>query len=262
MRPMRELWRSPLAKMRIDYEQVHVWRAFLDLPAWQAQKLWALLSENERQRARRFRFQTDRERYAAAHGWLRIVLGRYLDVEASQVRFRNSSLGKPFLDSESGDTMLRFNLSHSRDLALYAVTWGREVGIDLEYMHPDLADESIARRFFSPEEVRALAALPAGERKDAFFACWTRKEAYIKARGQGLSLPLDRFDVSLTPGAPARLLGTEGDPQEACRWSLRALEAAPGYAAALAVEGHVWRIRYWHCSSLKIDGFTEKGRKE
>jgi 4'-phosphopantetheinyl transferase len=130
-------------------------------------------------------------------------------------------------------------------LALYALTRGRALGVDVEYVRDDLAGQEIAERFFSRQEVRALSALPADARTRAFFNCWTRKEAYIKARGEGLSLPLDQFDVSLTPGEPAALLGTRPDPQEAARWLLRELAPARGYVAALAVEGRGWRLRQW-----------------
>ncbi len=151
---------------------------------------------------------------------------------------------------ESGEAPIRFNISHSRGVALYAVTCGREVGIDLEYMRSDLEVEQIAGRFFSRREIATLHALPAALRRYAFFLCWTRKEAYIKARGEGLSLALDQFDVSLIPGEPAALLGTRPDADEALRWSL--LELTPGppeYASALAVEGVGWSLALWQWPS-------------
>jgi 4'-phosphopantetheinyl transferase len=130
-------------------------------------------------------------------------------------------------------------------VALYAVTRAREVGIDVELIRSDLKIEQIAERFFSHHEIATLRALPTELRQSAFFRCWTRKEAYIKATGKGLSLPLDQFEVSLTPGEPAALLSTQPDPNEAQRWSLRELTPAPGYAAALAVEGHGWCLACW-----------------
>ena len=143
--------------------------------------------------------------------------------------------------------MIRFNLSHSHGVALYAVTRGREVGIDLEYIRSDLEVEQIAERFFSRREIATLRALPIDLRTDAFFLCWTRKETYLKARGEGLSLPLDQFDVSLIPGEPAALLSTHRGSHEALRWSLQELTPAPGYVAALGVEGHGWDLacRQW-----------------
>jgi 4'-phosphopantetheinyl transferase len=140
---------------------------------------------------------------------------------------------------------LSFNLTHSHQLALYAVTRRREIGVDLEYVRADFADEQIAERFFSPREVAALRTVPENLLKEAFFHCWTRKEAYVKAKGEGLSIPLDQFDVSLAPGEPALLLSTRDDPQEADRWSLQALFPGSGYVAALAVEGRTWRLKCW-----------------
>ncbi len=163
------------------------------------------------------------------------------------LRFYYGPQGKPKLDKETAGEALRFNVTHTQGLALYAVANGREVGIDVERIRPELVDGDFAERFFSPREVAALRMLPVGLRPEAFFNCWTRKEAYAKARGDGLSLPLKQFDVSLAPREPAALLSTKGDPLEAARWSLSALHPGPGYVAALAVEGHDWRLecRQW-----------------
>jgi 4'-phosphopantetheinyl transferase len=144
---------------------------------------------------------------------------------------------------------LGFNLAHSHELALYAITRGREVGIDLERIRSNLVDEQIAERFFSPREVVVLRGLPTHRQREAFFNCWTRKEAYVKAKGQGLSIPLDQFDVSLAPGEPAALLSTQWHPQEASRWSLQKLNPGCGYVAALAVEGHDWQVKCWQWSA-------------
>jgi 4'-phosphopantetheinyl transferase len=130
-------------------------------------------------------------------------------------------------------------------VALYAVARGREIGIDLEFMRCDLEVEEIAERFFSRRETATLRALPTDLRKYAFFLCWTRKEAYIKARGEGLSLPLNQFDVSLIPGEPAALLSAQPDSDEALRWSLHEMTIASGYVAALAVEGRGWSLSCW-----------------
>lgn len=203
------------------------------------------LDGNERVRAERFYFRRDRNHFIVAHGLLRLILSRYLNIEPSDLRFCYSPYGKPMLAKEFDGDRLRFNLSHSHGLALYAVTRARELGIDIERIRPDLTYEQLAERFFSPREVAALRAVPTSRRLGAFFSCWTRKEAYIKARGEGLSFPLDHFDVSLAPGEPATLLSTIGDPLETRRWSLRELDLAPGYAAALAVEGHDWRLKFW-----------------
>jgi 4'-phosphopantetheinyl transferase len=174
-----------------------------------------------------------------------MILSRYLDVEARLLRFRYGLRGKPAIAEEFGADWLRFNLSHSQEVALYAVAREREVGIDVEYVRPDATDEQIAERFFSPRELAKLQALPVDIRAAALFAAWTRKEAYLKAKGEGLSLALNQFEVSLAPGEPAALVSTPWDPQEAARWSLQALTPGPGYAAALAVEGHDCQLRCW-----------------
>jgi 4'-phosphopantetheinyl transferase len=196
-------------------------------------------------RAERFYLQKDREHFIVARGLLRAILSRYLDMKPSQLRFCYNCHGKPFLATTSGRDTLSFNLSHSHGLALCAVTRGRKIGIDLERVRTDFACEQIAERFFSPRENAALHALPSSMRHEAFFTCWTRKEAYIKAKGEGLLLLLDQFDVSLAPGEPATLLNSRWDSQEASRWSLQELILSPGYTAALAVEGHGWRLTCW-----------------
>ena len=172
-----------------------------------------------------------------------MILGRYLGVHPRKLHFFYGANGKPELATVAGDETLRFNLSHSDGLALLAVTRGRQIGVDLERIRKDLAGEQIAARFFSPRETAELHAVPGNAKPAAFFNCWARKEAFIKATGEGLSCPLDLFDVSLVPGEPAALLSVRGDSQEASRWALRELMAGSGYAAALAVEGDDWRLR-------------------
>lgn len=242
--PIRS-WYPPPKVLTLGSDEVHVWRASLDLPASRVRGLQQTLAADERARAERFYFQKDREHFIVARGVLRDILGRYLDMQPGQLRFCYSPNGKPALAREFGGDALRFNLSHSHGLALYAVNSGREIGVDIERIRHDLAKEQIAERFFSPHEVSVLHALPANMQKEAFFTCWTRKEAYIKATGKGLTFPLDIFDVSLVPGEPAALLSTKWDPQEASRWSLQELNPGPGYVAAIAVEGHHWRLKCW-----------------
>jgi 4'-phosphopantetheinyl transferase len=238
-------WRSAPEPLKLDHNEVHVWRAALDPEKSGLYNLEQTLSPDEQARAERFYFQKDREHFIVARGLLRAILGLYLNQDPSQLRFCYSIYGKPSLATSSGESALHFNVSHSHGLALYAVTSGREIGVDLEHLRADFAGEDIAERFFSRREVEALRTLPAKMRQKGFFNCWTRKEAYIKARGEGLSLPLDQFDVSLTPGEPAALLCTTGDPREASRWTLREIEPGPGYVAALAVKGRDWRLKFW-----------------
>jgi 4'-phosphopantetheinyl transferase len=238
-------WFPPPKDLVLRSGEVHVWRASLNLERSKIHSLQQILTADERARAERFYFQRDREYFIVARGLLRAILGRYLDMKPSQLRFYYNPHGKLALARELGRHTLRFNLSHSHGLALYAVTHYREIGIDLEYVRSNLAYEDIAERFFSSWEINALRAMPANTQKQAFFNCWTRKEAYIKAKGAGLSLPLDQFDVSLVPEEPAVLLNTNADPQDASHWSLQDLAPGPGFVAALAVEGHDWRVKYY-----------------
>jgi len=229
----------------LGHDEVHVWRAALDQTASRIQSFLHTLAADERARAERFYLERDREHFVVARGVLRAVLGWYLNRAPECLSFCYGSHGKPALAGDSGGDAIRFNVSHSGGVALYAVTRGREVGIDLERIRFDVAVAEIAERFFSRGEIAMLRALPTEAQRQAFFRCWTRKEAYIKARGEGLSLPLDQFDVSLAPGEPAELLRTRRDPSEASRWSIEELIPAPGYVAALAVEARGWRLTCW-----------------
>jgi 4'-phosphopantetheinyl transferase len=239
------LWSVPPDALSLENDEVHVWRAPLDLEASQVESLYGLLTAEETARAGRYYFDRDRRRFIVGRGLLRIMLGRYLKAAPERIRLCITPHGKPELAGEDGNETVRFNLSHSDGLALYAFTRSRRIGVDLELISRHHGDERIPERFFSPREVGALRRLSADVQLEAFFNCWTRKEAYIKAIGDGLSMPLDQFDVSLAPGEPAALLSTKGDPREASRWSLRSLIPAPGYVGALAVEGHDWRLRGW-----------------
>jgi 4'-phosphopantetheinyl transferase len=156
-----------------------------------------------------------------------------------------SDYGKPFLAPESNHPGFSFNLSHAAGLALYAVTYNQDVGIDVEHIRTDIEYEEIAQQFFSPGEVAVLRTVPDPLKPLAFFNCWTRKEAYIKAQGQGLSLPLDRFDVSLVPGEPAQLLTNLDDPQAVSRWSLQELTPGLGYVGAVAVRRRGFGCQFW-----------------
>ena len=199
-----------------------------------------MLDTDELARANRFYFEKDRKHFVVARGFLRALLGRYLQLEPKQLQFSYGAWGKPALDGEFRESRLRFNMSHSHGVALYAVTEGREIGIDVEHVRPDFASDNVARRFFSPFEVDVFSELPEDDRVAAFFRCWTRKEAYIKATGRGLSQPLDGFDVSLGPAALLR--NEDGAPE---RWTMIDFEVGPGYAGALVVESPVAKIRYW-----------------
>jgi 4'-phosphopantetheinyl transferase len=242
------VWAAPPESLALAPDEIHVWRAALDLPAATLQQLWPTLSAEEQARALRFRAAEHRDRFIAARGQLRALLGRYLNLEAHELAFVYGPRGKPALRDECGGEPLRFNLTHSHKLVLYAVTAEREVGIDVERMRPDFGGAEVAAQFFSPREVTALTALASDEQTTAFFNCWTRKEAYIKARGDGLSLAPDQFDVAFGPGDPARLLRTLHDESEAARWRMEALRPGDGYVGAVVAEAGDWRLRCWQWS--------------
>ncbi len=241
------IWNTAPADLNLGGAEVHVWMSRLDLPERRLSKLEQTLSAEEQLRAARFHFVADRNHYVAGRGLLRNLLGEYLAADARELKFSYNAFGKPELAAASGQAELRFNLAHSHGLALFAFTREREVGVDLEWIRPDFATNEIAERFFSRAEVAVLRALPLEIQAQAFFNCWTRKEAFIKAHGMGLSMPLDQFVVTLAPGESPALLSAECDPQAASRWAMHALDTAPGYVAALAVEGKECAVKCWRC---------------
>lgn len=236
-------WHKPPANLALGADEVHVWRASLNRPHHRLQHLHGILASEECERAAQFHFARDRSHFIAARGLLREILSRYLKLSPESLRFKYTSYGKPYLTDECGGEWLRFNVSHSGELALYALSRGRELGVDIEQIRTGIEHKQIASDFFSKQEVAALHALPAHLQLEAFFLCWTRKEAYIKGIGEGLSLPLHSFDVSLTPGAPASLSAVRGDAQDAAGWTLQALEPGPNYQATLVAEGREWQLK-------------------
>lgn len=240
-----DVWSFPPKTLKLERDEVHVWRASLDLEASSIQSLRWTLCVEEQQRAERYHFPKDRDRFIVARGLLRAILSFYLGKKPRDLQFVYNQYGKPALSESDNRETLCFNLSHSRGLALYAVTQNRNLGVDLEHIRTDFPCEEIAERFFSPKENAVLRTLPLDMKHKAFFTCWTRKEAYIKATGKGLTLPLDQFDVSLIPKEPAMLLSIAGNHQAACRWSLQELIPDPDYVAALAVEGAGWQLKCW-----------------
>ena len=238
-------WLPPPRSLNLPPGEVHVWRAALDLEPAALESAQATLAAEERDRAARFHFARDRQRFIAARANLRAILARYLHREPAQFEFVTSPSGKPELAPGGEAYGLRFNVSHAQGLALYAITRHHPIGVDLERVRLDFAWEEIAERFFAPGELAALRSVPAALQCEAFFHGWARKEAFVKATGEGLSLPLDRFEVSLIPGEPARLLRTAGDPLEASRWRIQELEPAPGYVGAVAARAQEWALKLW-----------------
>lgn len=226
--------------LALDVAEVHLWQASLD--GRPADIFESFLSADELDRANRFHFTEDRTHFVVARGLLRNLLAAYLGINCAELRFSYGAKGKPFLLLHD-QTQINFNLSHSHGRAAFAFSRGRELGVDLEYVKEDFEAELVANQFFSRSEVLALRAVPAELRNQAFFNCWTRKEAYIKARGEGLSMPLDEFDVSLRPGEPAALLNNYREEREVERWSMKAIPAPEDYVGALVVEGHDWQLK-------------------
>jgi 4'-phosphopantetheinyl transferase len=191
-------------------------------------------------RAERFHFSRDRNGYITVRGILRGLLARYLGRSPAELEFCYGLWGKPFLRQENQTRSVQFNVSHSKGWALLAFAIGRNLGVDVEFVRADVAADEMAERYFSAQEIAELKALPQTMRAEGFFLCWTRKEAYIKARGEGLQIPLDSFHVSFTPGEPERLQSSDS-----FRWSLCPLNPDPRYAGALVAEGNDWQLRCW-----------------
>jgi 4'-phosphopantetheinyl transferase len=216
------------------------------------QQLRLVLNDEERGRADRFRFPLHRDQFVIARGALRHLLARFLSIAAGDVVFQYAPKGKPQCKTDPG---MRFNLSHSGGMALYAFTRNREVGVDIE-QHREMKDlEAIARRFFAAGEVEDLMSLAPEDRLDAFFRCWTRKEAFIKAVGDGLSLPLDSFRVSLLPDQPASMVDTPPGQHE--KWQLADVTPCTGYSAALVVENGPLVLSVFN--AIDIDGILQGG---
>ncbi len=216
----------------LDPAVVHVWMRWLQAaPALEAD-LYALLSPDEREQAARYRVESARRAFILTRGTLRSLIAGYIGKQPQELALKRTAHGKLFL---AEPLELRFNVSHTEGLALLAFVRKREVGVDVEKIRPQPDAAKLAERFFSTHERRDLAHLSGSDLQEAFFRCWSRKEAYIKARGEGLSLPLNQFDVSVAADASRVLLATRPDPSEAARWVVRDLTTSPEYAAAFAV---------------------------
>jgi 4'-phosphopantetheinyl transferase len=239
----QQTWKVGPTKPAIWQNEVHIWRARLDVPwSWTFDEA---LSLEDRTRADRFKFESDRRKFCAARATLRLILSRYLGVKPGRLKLETGEFGKPFLADKTVAQGLRFNLSHSHQLALISITRDREVGVDLEFMRSEFVNDDVASHFFSPAEVAEFRTLTPDQRTRAFFNVWTRKEAYIKARGEGLYCPLDQFDVSVAPERPAMLMESRVDAADAQRWNFNDVFAGDRYAATVAVEKSFSRLLLW-----------------
>jgi 4'-phosphopantetheinyl transferase len=215
---------------------VEVFATRLDAGADAVRSSEAVLSDTDRQRANLFTFDRDRRRFVVGRAHLRELLARRLGVRPESVKLTCGARGKPAIAPGSTDLDLRFNVSHAGDIAAYAIANGREVGIDIEAVRAVPNADGIASRFFSRQENEAYRALDPSDRPLGFLNCWTRKEAFVKALGDGLGYPFDRFDVSLAPGDPAKVLRVGSTAGDGCGWHLESPCLAPGLVAALVVE--------------------------
>lgn len=234
-------WRPIPADLRLARDEVHVFRARIDAEGEEIARARSLLSPDETARAARFKFDRHREPFIRAHAFARRILSRLLATSPSELRFTTGTHGKPALE----DGALELNLSHSGGWALLAAARGRPVGVDVERHRPEVETLEIAERFFTPTELAVLRSLEGEARVRGFFLCWTRKEAYIKARGEGLSIPLSSFDVTCRPGEEPAIAGVGEAAAEVARWSLAGLGMGSGYEGAVAALGYGWPLVCW-----------------
>ncbi len=236
-------------------DEVHVRIAFLDRPQAEQSYFESILAEDEIDRANRFHFHKDRQRFVAGRGLLRMILSSYVGVAPGDILFTYGSRGKPGLQPQVGRPAIQFNLAHSHGTAIYAMTQDRAVGVDIESIQADFPVEDVAKNVFSLAELAALQALPKILRMEAFFKCWTRKEAFVKALGDGLSCPLRDFDVSLAPGEPARLLDVRWASEKASRWWMEDIDSVPNCAGAIVLSGSQCRM---HVSQWPLKSGTDE----
>jgi 4'-phosphopantetheinyl transferase len=220
----------------LSESEIHVWRAGLDVTSDRLVQFEETLAPDERERIGRLRAAIDRRRATVSRGALRHILAGYVGVPAAEIRFTYSPAGKPELSGTASGNVLHFNTAHSGDLLLVALGRVPSLGIDVESIRPIVRWERVARRTFSVDERREIEALPAEDREEAFITCWTRKEACVKAIGEGIWSAFARFEVSVTPARPAELLSVDGEPSAAAGWSLYHLEPEAGFVGALAVQ--------------------------
>ena len=238
-------WNLPSGITDLLTEDVHVWSASLDVPEDVLHVLQQTLDSDERIRAGRFYFEQDRSRFIVCHGLLRAILASYLNIEPDRLQFDYTSNGKPFLIQKYRDKALQFNLAHSHELALYAFTVDRRIGVDVERIYSFAKSSQLARRILSKQERAELYRSPQDEKLETLFRYWTCKEAYVKATGEGLTLPLEKIHLSLMQESKARMISINRSVREASRWSLRELHPVPGFAAALVIEGIDYRLNQW-----------------
>jgi 4'-phosphopantetheinyl transferase len=238
-------WVTPPVQLALPESTIHVWLISLTQRGHVYKSLTGLLSSSEQERAARFKFDQHRQRFVVAHAALRSILSQYLKTTPLNVQFVNGPNGKPKLAEEFARSDVRFNLSHSFDLALLAVIRGREIGIDVELVKEDYAFEDVAARFFTAEELAAFRALPVHLQRQGFFKCWTSKEAFLKAKGTGLSGKLDEVEITLS--SEQRVLINAS----VAGWTLSEVNPGNNYEAALVIEGGAMPIECYRWEWVK-----------
>ncbi|HUK24928.1 MAG TPA: 4'-phosphopantetheinyl transferase superfamily protein [Terriglobales bacterium] len=243
--PVSAVWpRGPL-RPQLAPDDLHLWLLHSPDLAGQVPHLQSLLSAHELARAARFHFPKDRDAYIVRHGVLRLLLSRYLQNDPAKLEFRYSRRGKPMLSSGS----LHFNGSHSGDFVLYAITAACPIGVDIENARPIPDFDAIAANYFSPREVATMRALSHEMRMLAFYTAWTRKEAFLKATGEGIGESLAKVEVTLSPDEEPEILSIPGDAKARAEWKLKAFAPAPGYLAAAAFRHSDLKLSAWNVSS-------------
>jgi 4'-phosphopantetheinyl transferase len=240
------LWPAVPVGGSLEANGVHVWCALLERSLAELGRLAGLLSDDERQRAERSHNLNVRREFIVSRAVLRSLLGCYLGCDPRHVRFRHGPSGKPDLAEPHPNQRLHFNISHSHGVALFALTRHGPIGVDVEQLRPFPTHLDMAERYFSPSEFHALRGLDPVGRGEAFFHTWTRKEAFLKAHGGGLSYGLERVEVTVCPREPPRILRLDGEESRAASWSLHTLTPVPGYVGALALQAQSARIDCWH----------------
>lgn len=241
-------WDMAPHQVLLARDEIHVYRVFLDQPEKDIHWLKGILAPRERARTQRFHFRQDRQRYVVGRASLRMLLARYLNVAPQRLEFHYGRHGKPELTTCGQASTVSFNVTHSGGIALFAITRTAAIGVDVERIRPLLEADGMADRYFAHAEKEALRSLSGPARELAFFLCWTRKEAYMKAIGLGMSIPLDSFAVSVAPTDPARLLHIHGSVEDAARWSLYTLSPNAGFVSTVAAEGPPMGLQCWSWS--------------
>lgn len=238
-------WLSPPVRPTLKHREVHLWRLNFE----EERHLWnnfvSYLNQSEQEKATRYRFAKDQRRFEMGRGFLRRVLSLYLKLKPEEIQFEWGAYGKPALSSTTHGTELRFNLSHSGQWAILGLTLNCDIGVDIEFEKADIQLRKLGKRFFSPEENAVLDLVPEDELSGAFYRCWTRKEAFIKALGSGLSCPLDQFGVSFDKGQSPALLFTRWNPDEAAKWSMAAGMVATHYPFAVIQKAEITALQYF-----------------